>query len=889
MTPRRRQQPRSEGDSAAPRWGGGRGGSQAPPRTKLAARQRSRPGPSAQAELSSGAAGEPPAPLSPPRGSCHPDATRRRPRPSTSGSSVAPSSPFPSCRGQLLTGAGSPLAQPQSPRRADPKPQPSSQGAVSGPVAHGGASGTSRSTPMGAAPRQGIPPYSTPVGHPSLQSPSAGSQPGRQPTPPAAAEESCRWRVGRGAVALRAAAPGPCARRQTKAITKAAAGPRCCRHRCPGQVSPGVRWAAPAPLTPSPAPPSLPALTCTDGLGRRSGAAAAPPPPPAALCSPTPGPGLPPPPATGPPLPPSRLSPPAGPAPSPPPLFPVPLCFARRGATGPPRRAGVAAARPVGSGALPAPLRSGGGGGTHRTESQHSGGPRGARGWRRGAGGGQRGAPHVTRRVTLRSHLGDAGPGRHAGQHAPPQSPPGGGVLATASTERGTLATVPGLGAVRPDRDPLRSHPGLRYRPRRLTPLGQAFTAPRGPAEVAPYPRLCQPTTAPSPPGTVPSGLQLREPADREDSSGDSSTVSPVGHGVSSSTVLARSRPARTVPPCSCWQVSRAICLAAAGRYTPGGCTTGSPITPRGCVIGSTAPRQSEAAPLKARCCIHAKLPQVTTHTWKFPVQAHRKNHTSLKDAPGHGTSWGPLLARPSALSKPPRPARPPPAAHRAPLAPSPVAPGVVGLCIRSPRIGPCLPPSLAHRSRPPYPAAPAFPTSFPKPWALPAAFYWCTGPGPRPPPPRPIPTRGAPPALADRSVPAPALPATQPARMARRPGPPGSVSVPRRRCGRNALSGSASQHPPAGVTAKKGAVPFRRGLFRVREREKQEVFRSRIAVLVLCLPTHREAEETAEDRRRQKMERLEARNYGVLMTALLPRALPAPADTDGSDQGGTG
>lgn len=120
-----------------------------------------------------------------------------------------------------------------------------------------------------------------------------------------------------GAVALRAAAPGPCARRQTKAITKAAPGPAAPpRGRCPRRRRGGLRGGGvhPRPAPGAAPPPSGP--TCTAGRGRAPGAAAAPPPPPAALCSPTPGPGLPPPP-----------HPPGRPAPSlPPPPFPVPLC-----------------------------------------------------------------------------------------------------------------------------------------------------------------------------------------------------------------------------------------------------------------------------------------------------------------------------------------------------------------------------------------------------------------------------------------------------------------------------------------------------------------------------------------------------------------------------------
>lgn len=137
--------------------------------------------------------------------------------------------------------------------------------------------------------------------------------------------------------------------------------------------------------------------------------------PPAALCSPTPGPGLPPPPARRRPSPPSL--PPASRRAGPLPAAAVSgaslFSAARSG------RGGQKCA------AVPVPLRTSG---THRTESQRPGAP-GARaagaggneGGGRGTGvGGRRGAraSHVTRRVTVRSHLGARG--RHAGQRPPP-------------------------------------------------------------------------------------------------------------------------------------------------------------------------------------------------------------------------------------------------------------------------------------------------------------------------------------------------------------------------------------------------------------------------------------------------------------------------------------
>lgn len=206
-------------------------------------------------------------------------------------------------------------------------PNPSPAPGISGTAAYAGAPRRVQH-PDGAPP-----PCSRP---PRVHRPAGSPRPSPQQRSPAGA--------GRGAVALRAAAPGPCARRQTKAITKAAAGPRC---RRPGQVPPGVRGTAPAPLPP-PTPPLArtylhrwpgPPLRCRCGApapSRRSLFADA-------------GPGPAPPPARRrPSLPPaSRLPPPAGPAPSPPPLFPVPLCF-------PPRQAG--GAREGGGGGVCLPL-----------------------------------------------------------------------------------------------------------------------------------------------------------------------------------------------------------------------------------------------------------------------------------------------------------------------------------------------------------------------------------------------------------------------------------------------------------------------------------------------------------------------------------------------------
>lgn len=182
-----------------------------------------------------------------------------------------------------------------------------------------------------------------------------------------------------GAVALRAAAPGPCARRQTKAITKAAPGPAAPpRGRCPRRRRGGLRGGGvhPRPAPGAAPPPSGP--TCTAGRGRAPGAAAAPPPPPAALCSPTPGPGLPPPPT------PSR---PAGPLPAAAAVSGVSLLTAARGG-----RAVAAAAGVRVRGA--APLRRGG---THRAEAQHSEAPGarapGGRGEGERAGGAARARP----------------------------------------------------------------------------------------------------------------------------------------------------------------------------------------------------------------------------------------------------------------------------------------------------------------------------------------------------------------------------------------------------------------------------------------------------------------------------------------------------------------
>ncbi|XP_029854455.1 basic proline-rich protein-like [Aquila chrysaetos chrysaetos] len=246
VTPRRPAWPRGGGDPGPRRPSVGRGARRlpGPAENKVSSAPALTPG--AICSGRAGLPGEPPAPPPPPpRGSRHPGATRRRLRPGTPSCpapppTTTPRSPFPAVITRAPPtppGAGSPLAPPhrQPLRRAAPStPNPNP---APGVLRDGGTRPSERHIPEHP---DGC---STPKGHPTLQHPTA---------------EPRRCRAGSGAVALRAAAPGPCARRQTKAITKAAAGPRR-RRRRPGQVPPGVRGSAPAPAPLPPPRPHLPA------------------------------------------------------------------------------------------------------------------------------------------------------------------------------------------------------------------------------------------------------------------------------------------------------------------------------------------------------------------------------------------------------------------------------------------------------------------------------------------------------------------------------------------------------------------------------------------------------------------------------------------------------
>lgn len=143
-------------------------------------------------------------------------------------------------------------------------------------------------------------------------------------------------------------------------------------------------------------------------------------------------------------------------------------------------------------------------------------------------------------------------------------------------------------------------------------------------------------------------------------------------------------------------------------------------------------------------------------------------------------TAASPSPKAPAAAS--PRPRRPSaPSAHRArPGRPRRTGPrSLLRPPHRAPR--PCIHPiALGPARRPPRPAAPRLRSPGPQPRALPAASPSV----PRPCPAQPGPATAAAPRTSGRRAPgarcrAPALPAAQPARMARRLGPPGSVSVP--------------------------------------------------------------------------------------------------------------
>lgn len=267
------------------------GGSRAPPRTKLAARQRSRPVPSARAEPGSGTAGGaarlgvlPPRCHPPPAPSRHPDL------------SLAPSPPFPPERRQLPRErghrwprrTGSPFGRPTPTPNPIPRPDPNpTLGVRDGGARRGKQHIPERpdGAPHRAAPRGGTAATGT-----RERLPARAPRRGAPPVP----VRSCGFKSGRSGAMCSA---------PNKSNNK---GGRRTPPPPPGAGAAGSPGGGPRPR-PAPAPPR-PARTCTDGLGRRSGAAAAPPPPPSRrslFADAGPGPAPPSPPARRRPSPPS--------------------------------------------------------------------------------------------------------------------------------------------------------------------------------------------------------------------------------------------------------------------------------------------------------------------------------------------------------------------------------------------------------------------------------------------------------------------------------------------------------------------------------------------------------------------------------------------------------
>ncbi|XP_014731392.1 PREDICTED: translation initiation factor IF-2-like [Sturnus vulgaris] len=328
VTPRKPPQLRSKGDRgpAAPRRGGGRR-LPSPAENKVSSAPALTPG-----AICSGRAGLRGCRGSrPPRGSCHAAATRRRLRPGTTSSPVALSPSFPREHRQLhrergVTAGSAAPAAPSEGRPGPPNPTPRPDPNPTLGVRDGDARRGERHIPdrTDGAPHRAAPRGGTAATGTWERTPARAPRRGALPVP----VRSCGFKSDRSGAMCSA---------PNKSNNK---GGRRTPPPPPGAGAVGGPGGGPRPR-PAPAPPRS-ARTCTDGLGRRSGAAAAPPPPPSrrslfADAGPGPAPPAGPPPAL-PSLPPARLPPGR-----PPPRRRCFRClFVFRGA-GRPRRAGVRA------------------------------------------------------------------------------------------------------------------------------------------------------------------------------------------------------------------------------------------------------------------------------------------------------------------------------------------------------------------------------------------------------------------------------------------------------------------------------------------------------------------------------------------------------------------